>query len=206
MKKIYSVLLLSVVITSCDFGSLNVDPNNPNPNNVPLALMLPSAQASYAYNIGGRGSWNIGMFTNHLTGINAQPQDFSNYNYTESDCDGLWRDMYATTNITLRQLIDKADKSPTGKYYAGIGKVLLASSLGTMTSFWGDIPYSDALKGSGGNITPKYDNQQAIYTSIQGLLDEAIADLSAASGVSPADDDLIYGGDLGLWTRAAYSL
>lgn len=206
MKKIYLVLLLSVLITSCDFGSLNVDPNNPNPNNVPLSLMLPSAQASYAYNVGGRGSWNIGMFTNHLTGINAQPQDFSNYNYTESDSDGLWRDMYATTNITLRQLIDKAEKSTGGKYYAGIGKVLLASSLGTMTSFWGDIPYSDALKGSTGNITPKYDTQQAIYSSIQGLLDEAIADLGTASGISPAGDDLIYGGDLGLWIRAAYSL
>lgn len=206
MKKIFSVLLLSIIITSCDFGGLNVDPNNPNPNTVPLALMLPSGQASLAYNIGGRGSWNIGMFTNHLTGVNAQPQDFSNYNYGESDSDGLWRDMYATTLITFRQIIDKAEKDPAGKYYAGISKIMLASTLGTLTSYWGDIPYSDALKGSVGNIAPKYDTQQAIYTSIQGLLDAAIADLSAPTGVVPASDDLIYGGSLTLWTRAAYSL
>lgn len=206
MKKLYSILMLSVLITSCDFGNLNVDPNNPNPNTVPLALMLPSAQASLAYNIGGRGSWNIGMFTNHLTGVIAQPQDFSNYNYTESDCDGLWRDMYATTMITLRQIIDKADKDTEGKYYAGIAKVLLATSLGTVTSYWGDIPYTDAFKGSAGNITPKFDTQQSIYGSIQGLLDEAIVDLSSPTGIQPADDDLIYGGSLTLWIRAAYSL
>ncbi|MFN6088329.1 MAG: SusD/RagB family nutrient-binding outer membrane lipoprotein [Cyclobacteriaceae bacterium] len=206
MKKIYPILLLSILITSCDFGSLNVDPNNPNPNTVPLALMLPSAQASLAYNIGGRGSWNIGMFTNHLTGVIAQPQDFSNYNYTESDCDGLWRDMYATTMITFRQIIEKADKQTGGKYYAGIAKVLLATSLGTMTSYWGDIPYTDAFKGSVANITPKFDTQQAVYGSIQGLLDEAISDLSSPTGIQPADDDLIYGGELEFWIRAAYSL
>lgn len=206
MKKIYSVLLLSMIIISCDFGSLNVDPNNPNPDIVPLTLMLPSAQASFAYNIGGRGSWNIGMFTNHLTGINAQPQDFSNYNYTESDCDAFWRDMYATTSITLRQLIEKADESTSGKYYSGIAKVLLASSLGTMTSFWGDIPYTDAFNGSSGNITPQYDTQETIYTIIQDLLDEAISDLGSPLGVIPANDDLIYGGDLTLWVKAAYSL
>lgn len=206
MKKIYLFLLLSIAITSCDFGKLNVDPNNPNPNLVPLAQMLPSGEASLAYNLGGRGSWNIGMFTNHLTGINAQPQDYSNYNYTESDGDGFWRDMYATTMITFHQMIDKAEKDPGGKYYGGVAKILMAVSLGSVTSYWGDVPYSDAFTGATGNITPKYDKQEAIYGSIQGLLDAAITDLSSPTGIALGNDDLIYGGDLTRWIRAAYSL
>lgn len=206
MKKIYSIILLSIILTSCDFGGLNVDPNNPNPNTVPLSLMLPSAEASLAYNLGGRASWNIGMFSNHLTGVNAQPQDFSNYNYTESDCDGLWRDMYGTTMISLKQIIDKADKSSGGKYYSGISKVLLAVSLGTVTSFWGDVPYTNAFNGATGNISPQYDTQQTIYSSIQTLLDQAIADLNSTSGILPGSDDLIFGGDLNLWKKTAYSL
>lgn len=82
----------------------------------------------------------------------------------------------------------------------------MAVSLGSVTSYWGDVPYSDAFTGATGNITPKYDKQEAIYGSIQGLLDAAITDLSSPTGIALGNDDLIYGGDLTRWIRAAYSL
>jgi len=69
----------------------------------------------------------------------------------------------------------------------------------------GDIPYSEACKGSE-NLTPAYDTQQEIYTEIFRLLDDAIVNLSIV-GVAPAvEGDLIYGGDPELWLKAAYAL
>lgn len=205
-KKISFILVLVAFLSSCDFGDLNVDPNNPSEAVVPLSLMLPTAQASLAYNLGGRASWYTGMFTAHLTGVNAQPQDFSNYNIGESDVDGLWRDYYATTLATLNTIVKKAELDGA-THYVGVSKVLIAHSLGTITSFWGDIPYSDALKAADGNITPVYDTQEDVYVAIQTILDDAIADLgSATSSLTPGVDDLIYGGDLDLWIKAAHAL
>jgi Starch-binding associating with outer membrane len=205
-NKLYIILAMITFLSSCDFGDVNVDPNNPSESVVPLSLMLPSAQASLAYNIGGRSSWYTGMFTGHLTGVAAQPQDYSNYNITESDVDALWRDYYATTLTTLNTIVQKAEREGS-RHYAGVARVLIANALGTVTSLWGDIPYTDALKASTGNITPSYDTQEQIYASIQTLLTEAIGDLqSGDSELSPGSDDLIYDGDLDLWVKAAYAL
>ncbi|NBW36969.1 MAG: SusD/RagB family nutrient-binding outer membrane lipoprotein [Cytophagia bacterium] len=206
MKNKFLIIILMVTfLMSCDFGDINVDPNNPSEAVVPLTLMLPSAQASLAYNLGGRASWYTGMFTAHLTGVNAQPQDFSNYNIGESDVDALWRDYYATTLTTLNTIVKKAELDGA-THYAGVAKVLMANALGTITSFWGDIPYSQALNASTGNISPTYDSQQEIYAAIQDLLTDAIADLGKTSSLSLGTDDLIYGGDVDLWIKAAYAL
>ena len=205
-KKISFIVLLAAFLTSCDYGDLNVDPNSPSEAVVPLSLMLPSAEASLAYNLGGRSSWYTGMFTAHLTGVNAQPNDFANYNIGESDVDGLWRDYYATTLTTLNTIVTKAE-ADGAVHYAGVAKVLIANSMGTITSFWGDVPYSDALKASTGDFTPTYDTQQAVYASIQTLLTAAIANLSATtSTLSPGADDLIYNGNLANWIRTAHAL
>jgi hypothetical protein len=72
-----------------------------------------------------------------------------------------------------------------------VGKVLLAATLGMVTTVWGDVPYSDAF--STANLSPAYDSQESIYQSIGSLLDEAIVDLSvsAAENYYPLQNDLI---------------
>jgi len=205
MKKIF-FLITVLIATSCDFGSINVDPNNPSDAVVPLSMMLTATESTIAYDMGGRVSWYTAMFTGHTVGINAQPNDFSNYNFTESDCDGLFRDFYATSLSTLNTMITRANNEGS-PHYSGMGKVLMAFSLGTLTSIWGDIPYSDAFKGQDGTFAPKYDTQEAIYTSIQQLLDQAIVELqSGTSKLSPGADDIIYAGSRSLWVKAAYAL
>ena len=58
------------------------------------------------------------------------------------------------------------------------------------------------------DFTPSYDSQEVVYDQINMLLDEAISLLSGqdASGITVGDDDLIYGGDVNRWIRAAYAL
>jgi hypothetical protein len=73
---------------------------------------------------------------------------------------------------------------------------------------WGDVPYSQAIKGStGGIFSPVYDKQQDIYMSPNGILDnldKAIALLSTTKDVIAGD--ILYKGDLSKWVRFAGSL
>jgi Starch-binding associating with outer membrane len=201
--KSLSIFMVALLVFSCKFGDTNIDPANIDKARVTLPVLLTSAQASLAYNLGGRASWYTGMFTNHLTGVNAQPQDFSRYLLGEGDVDGLWRDMYAEIMNGLNTIIIKStdENSP---HYRGVARVLMAQSLGTVSSFWGDVPFADAFQGPTGNTTPKYDTQEAVYATVQKLLDDAIVDLnSRSSAFSPGDDDLVFGGELSDWIRTA---
>ena len=91
-------------------------------------------------------------------------------------------------------------------YYTGIGKVMMALCLGNITSMWGDVPYSEALRGSEVR-SPKFDSQESVYEAIQQLLDDAITDLEQEyDGLKPASDDIIFKGDINRWIMTAYAL
>jgi len=88
-----------------------------------------------------------------------------------------------------------------------VARILMAYHLGVTTDHWGDIPYSDALKGADNEFKPAYDTQEEIYNTIFSLLNEAITDLGSATSVfSPGAEDLIYAGDLDKWKKTAYAL
>ena len=50
------------------------------------------------------------------------------------------------------------------------------------------------------------DPQQTVYTDVQNLLSEGIADLATGVGVGPEGFDLVYGGDPTKWTELAHTL
>jgi hypothetical protein len=181
---------------------LNVDPNNPQ--NVSLNLILPSVEGTLAYNYGSDVSRISSCWTQQHLGANRQHEGFYLYTITESDVNNAWNNMYGTTMINCDIMIKKAtaEGSPA---YAAVGKILQAISLGIVTDMWGDVPYSEAFGGEG-VLYPKTDTQQEVYNTINALLDDAIATINNSSVNKPGADDLIYGGDLGKWTKAAWSL
>jgi len=54
--------------------------------------------------------------------------------------------------------------------------------MGTATSIWGDLPYSEAVSTI---PEPVLDPQQSIYAAVQTRLDEGIAALQAARAALP---------------------
>jgi len=209
MKKIVSsILLITVLLGSCKKWidpSMNVDPNNPT--EVAMAQLVAPIEANLAYIVGGEMSrWDC-AWMQQLAGLQSQSADIDIYTIGESDVTNAWSyNLYAPGMISTKTLMDKA-AATNSPHYAGIAKVLMAYHLGVTTDQWGDIPYSDALKGATGGLKPKYDTQETIYTSIFSLLDEAISDLGSASSVySPDVEDLIYQGDLDKWIKTAYAL
>jgi hypothetical protein len=72
-----------------------------------------------------------------------------------------------------------------------------------LTDFYGDIPYTEALKGSE-NFSPAYTPQSEIYPALLNTLDDAIAKID--TDAPGPGGDVIYEGDMSKWVKFANSL
>ncbi len=209
--KVGIMLALILFLSSCEKWidpELNVDPDAPA--DVPMNLLLPAIQQSMGYNLMGNNS----VRTNNIwmqawDGVERQSFTEARYQLTPADVNNLWVSIYTEMMMNTIILIDKAENTE-GKespYNAGAGKVLLANTLGITTDLFGDIPYSDAFKGTENVLQPLFDTQQEIYAALNGLLDDAIADLKKPSdeNLVDIDGDVIYGGDEEAYLMAAYA-
>lgn len=191
-------------LNSCELEDANNNPNSPT--DVPPSVLLPFNQETIARLTIGTNQVMSGIFMQYYQGVDNHPIQVQQYILNEAlYVDWDWNDYYDGPMINLKIMIDLAEKE-NSYYYAGIGKVLLANCLGNVSSLWGDVPYKDALEGSI-NRHPVYDSQKDIYESVQQLLDEGIADLQTEYiGKKPVADDIIFGGDVNKWVKAAYAL
>lgn len=209
------LLLVVFVSTSCKKWidtDLNIDPDNAQ--DVYPGLVLPAAEGNMAFIYQGFDYVGVtGMWLQYFEGMDRQAQGMYNYNMTSDDCDNFWEyGIYGGVMEDCQKIIDKT--SIEGKqsiHLRGMAKVLKAVALGTAVSVWGDIPYTQALKGDD-NLKPTFDKEEDIYTALQALLSDAITDLSSSGSdyddkyISTADQDFIYGGDFDKWIQAAYTL
>jgi hypothetical protein len=78
-----------------------------------------------------------------------------------------------------------------------------------LVDVFGDVPYSEANKLKEGILHPKFDDDAAIYESLFALINSGIADLTnttAANTKVPGTDDLMYGGNVTRWIKAANTI
>ncbi|HEX2899977.1 MAG TPA: SusD/RagB family nutrient-binding outer membrane lipoprotein, partial [Bacteroidia bacterium] len=205
LKYIHIALLLCLVAftTSCEkyFDDVNVDPNRPS--DVPPSVLLPSAQAFYAYGVGGDVSRFTSLFLGQLSGIDRQFATYQIYSVTETDTDNWWKfNHYGGAMFDLHDIIERAEAGDMPQY-AGAAKILMAYGLMVATDMLGDVPYDEAFQGTD-NLTPAYNTQEECYAIIQTLLTDGKADLAeTGDGAVPGTDDFIYGGDATRWTMLA---
>jgi hypothetical protein len=203
-KKIY-ILLVFLVLASqgCDdFIDVNKDPNNPL--DVQESLILPPSELTVSRNLmSGYTAILVQHYMQVMAANQPNPQ-LGTYRLLPDEITGDWSSVYVTGLNSLRLLKEKAEKN-NNYSYAAIAKILSAFTLGTATDLWGDLPYSEAFKGSE-NFTPMYDKQEDIYKEIQNMLDEAISDIAKESLAMPGSDDYFYTGEMDKWERLAYTL
>ena len=89
---------------------------------------------------------------------------------------------------------------------AAAQQILQAFMFELLTDIYGDIPFSDALKGREGVVQPKYDPQKDIYEGILKMIDEAVATLKSSSDAIDSEQDLLYEGSKEGWIRLANSI
>jgi len=202
--------VLFAASTGCsDFLDINETPNNPV--SVTPDVLLPTAQAGTAFANNNELNRFASTLMSVTAGAGGSPASYDIYNLDGADFGNQWRfEIYNGALITYQATIEAATalNSPS---YIGVAKIMKAYTWSLATDVWGDIPYSEALRGDE-IVQPRLDSQEQIYLGgegIQSLFDlvrEGLADLDQASVANPGNDDLVYAGDLDRWRRAGYSL
>jgi len=212
MKSLYKIsitflVIFTLLISGCKKvidPDMNIDPDVPS--DVPMNLLIPSMELSMSYQLGGiRAVKTTNIFMQQLNGVDRQSAGEAKYILGPTDVDDLWRRMYYQPMMDATRIIQKAEEQ-NSPHYAGVAKVCLALSLGTMTNLFGDIPYNEAFNGDQGVITPAYDTQQEVYTAIDELLSQAITDLGSTTNIIALSGDIIYTNNKTSWIKAAYAI
>lgn len=205
IKRISIVLLLCFGISACeDVFDNKLIKNNPNAVteiSVPLGTGLAGTLIGVSKMHEDTDTRIAYMWSGQMTGSNRQHLALSQYIVSAGTFS--WADYYGTLGNS-RVVQAKAD-ALKDTWHKGVAQVAEALIMAKVTSLWGDAPYTEAadiLKFP----KPKYDPQATLYTLILAKLDEAIANLSAPTGLNPGANDIIYGGDVRKWIRAAYTL
>lgn len=209
MKKINKYLLLFAMtlgFASCSNWidpDLNVNPDTPGV--VPMEFLLPSVHANMGYALEGNdAARTTALWLQYFDGLARQSLAQMTYSYTPADCNNLWNTLYGEIMTDAKEVIRLAEEQ-NSPHFKGVAQVCIAVTLGHTTDLWGDIPYSDAFQGAS-VLQPKLDTQAEIYTTIQSMLDDAIVNLSATENAVDVDGDMIYGGDIAAWIKAANAL
>lgn len=199
-----------LVMSSCNKWidtDININPDAPA--DVPMKLMLPAIEQSFGYNMTGNDIVRVtNMWTQHYDGVVRQSLAQAKYTYLPADVNNLWNSMYTEIFMNSKVLIQKAE-NPDGEaspHFAGIAQVITATTLGIATDVFGDMPFSEGFSGDQNILTPAFDSQETLYGTINSTLDDAITNLSSATNAIDVEGDVIYGGDLDKWKKAAYSI
>jgi len=201
-------LLGSVLFTACkkDLADLNVNPNEPSstdPNYLfRYALQQGTGNYNSDVNLEQWGLMNWTMFMAARGGVEPGKEYV-----IPSGKDDFWREQYTNALANIQVIIDMADDDPEMinlKAASVIWKIYLTQKL---TDLWGNMPYSDALKGiSELNYSPFYDSQPFIYYSMSEDLWLAVESFDTRKKFFENDADLIYQGDINKWIAFGNSL
>lgn len=215
-NKVLSLLLtgsaLLVLGSGCkkleDFGDTNVNPN------VSTYAETYSLIASVESRLGSRTYAHNDAAASTLTGFFcqyfAEPTYPGSSRYTVPQVNGS--NYYSSVLYDIQQVIDRNNNPATAVAAAssgsnasqlGIARILKAYIMWTITDCWGDMPYSEALKGLA-IPNPKYDSQESIYKDLLKEVSEAVDQFDPA-GVT-VKGDLIYSGNVGKWQRFGNTL
>ncbi|PKP34203.1 MAG: hypothetical protein CVU00_07910 [Bacteroidetes bacterium HGW-Bacteroidetes-17] len=212
MKSLYKLniaflVIFTLFITGCEKWidpKMNINPDVPS--DVPMDLLVPTMELSMSYQLGGiRAVKTTNIFMQQLNGVARQSAGEANYILGPTDVDDLWRRLYYQSMMDATKLIQKAGEA-NSPHYAGVAKVCLALSLGTLTNLFGDLPYTEAFQGDQGLITPVYNTQQEIYATIDNLLAQAITDLGSTTNTTALAGDIIYSNNKTSWIKAANAI
>ncbi|WP_339606355.1 SusD/RagB family nutrient-binding outer membrane lipoprotein [uncultured Roseivirga sp.] len=203
MKKIYYIILVSLLIVSCEdlFEGVNNDPNNPI--SAPYDKILTGAEVGNIILQTGETARRAGIFAGYYTGIDRQHLGFSQYTVTTSDFDAIWDDAFVNTLRNAKVAKQSAIDAGITGVTIGITQTLEAMAFGTATSLYGDIPFDEAIFEI---ENPVFEDQTAVYGKIQNLLDEAITNLQLGTGRPPSGSDIYLDGDPQKWIQIANTL
>lgn len=203
-KSLLVVMIIIIVMASCSkIADINYSPNSPSEPQT--ALLITNAQRQSVPGL-------IGSITpRHYVQYTSDVIYTQGSRYFDKlfDYSGTYSGPLADLNLVIKLNTDPETKS--APYVLGGGsnanqiassRVLRAFIFLNLTDRWGDIPYSEALKGEE-ELTPKFDLQKDVYNDIFKELTEASAQFDAATTLK---GDILLGNSIPKWKKFANTI
>jgi len=190
------LVLFMVVVSSCKLDLLD-NPNAVTTNNTDINYLLNNIVISYPVHFNQMSDPGMRLTRQ----LNAGAAIYDNA-VTPAGVDFAWNISYANLLNDVKTIIPLAEANRFF-VHAGIARTIRASILANLVDGFGDVPYTEALDVA--NFNPIVDSGASIYTAALADLDKAIENFGQPSSAA-AGNDLIYGGNVDNWTRAANTI
>jgi len=208
MKKLYAILSLVLLLSSCDkFLDINENPNFPTDVSDELLLTSSISAVTNVY----AADW--GLIGSYWSQHWAQNNTSSQYNIYESyslssntgAIDDSYRTMFVDGLSDNEIFLKKVEANENWGAYL-MGAVIKAYGFQYMVDMYGNVPYTEAFLGSE-KLNPVVDKGDKVYASIYTLLKTALAkDVSKFVPENYALNDIIFGGNIDDWAAFGQSL
>jgi hypothetical protein len=189
MQKYLLIISTGLLLGACNkFGDINENPNLPiEASNTQLIanaeLYLPNLMES------PQAQYNAQFLSE------TQYPNLSLYNQVSASFYGIYQGPLMNLDSVLKSEKMDVTEGPVNNQLA-VARILKAYYFWHVTDRWGDVPFTEALKGRA-DFTPKYDTQQLIYDSLFKMLDVA-NNLFVAGKIK---NDILYGGEPAPWKK-----
>lgn len=202
------ILCMVIIFASCeDWLDINQDPNNPDEANEELTLAAGISSVAYVY--GGRYQVLGALWSQHWTqSLGAtQYSGLDSYDISSSTYDNRqFGELYTGALKNFEYIRDLSRKNEKYNYYI-MATVMQAYTFHILADLYGQIPFSEALKGEEGTITPAYEDGQDIYDSLITRIDYALAsDYENDDLEDVGSEDILFDGKIDRWVEFANTL
>ncbi len=202
------ILCMVIIFASCeDWLDINQDPNNPDEANEELTLAAGISSVAYVY--GGRyqvlgalwsQQWTQSLGATQYSGLDSYDISSSTYDNRQ------FGELYTGALKNFEYIRDLSRKNEKWNYYI-MATVMQAYTFHILADLYGQIPFSEALKGEEGTITPAYENGQDIYDSLITRIDYALAsDYENDDLEDVGSEDILFDGKIDRWVEFANTL
>lgn len=203
MKRIFILLVTVAALAGCNkFDDTNVSPtvlSQPSTRGLLTNVLQNLPSTAFGNNAGN-------FYVQYLS--EGPYPGGSLYNTRNFD----FASFYTGPLFDLQKIVEyNTDEATKGTYAApningstdnqlAVARILKAYYFWWLTDRYGDIPFSEALKGAG-SFTPTYDKQQDIYTALFKELKDAAALIKPAE--KAVVGDILLNGNMAMWKKFA---
>ncbi|MGF1636512.1 MAG: SusD/RagB family nutrient-binding outer membrane lipoprotein [Cyclobacteriaceae bacterium] len=209
-KYISSIILtvfLAMGLFSCDsFLDVNVNPNSPVSENLPLNAKLPAALVSAVNQEQGQinqigGFWG-GYWGTNNDGVNLF-FSLKTYNGLEirEQRDGIpvWEQGF--NNILYFRLVQEEAEASGQDFYSGVSKIMQGWLFLRLVDFYNNIPFDEAVQGNR-SLNPTYESGEQVYAKSIDLITQGITEVKSSNMLPSFNHgDILFGGEKTSWVK-----